>query len=151
VAPPGGPPPPSLDLPAVAVEIVRRLHAGLDRFHIRLDPPELGRIEVRLDIDRQNVAVRLTVDRPETLDLLQRDAKALERALGQAGLSGDRTSLEFALRQNPPGHDSGGRQSTASSEQEADAAAVTPPDPSGGTTTAIYRASARPGGIDLYA
>ena len=35
----------------LAVEIVARAQDGLRRFDIRLDPPELGRIDVRLDVD----------------------------------------------------------------------------------------------------
>ncbi|MEX0590272.1 MAG: flagellar hook-length control protein FliK [Xanthobacteraceae bacterium] len=85
---------------ALAVEIVSRMRDGLKRFDIRLDPPELGRVDVRLEVDRNGHATtRLTVDRPETLDLLQRDARGLERALQQAGLKTDQGGLEFTLRQ----------------------------------------------------
>jgi chemotaxis protein MotD len=84
---------------ALAVEIVSRLREGLRRFDIRLDPPELGRIDVRLDVDRHGHATtRMTVDRPETLDLLQREARGLERALQQAGLKTEDGALEFSLR-----------------------------------------------------
>jgi flagellar hook-length control protein FliK len=84
---------------ALAVEIVSRLNDGMRRFDIRLDPPELGRVDVRLEVDRNgNVSTKLTVDRPETLDLMQRDARGLERALQQAGLKTDSGGLEFSLR-----------------------------------------------------
>ena len=98
---------------ALAVEIVSRMRDGMRRFEIRLDPPELGRIEVRLEVDRHGQATtKLTVDRPETLDLLQRDARGLERALQQAGLKTDQGGLEFSLRQHAPdglAHDQSGR------------------------------------------
>jgi flagellar hook-length control protein FliK len=84
---------------ALAVEIVSRMNEGMRRFDIRLDPPELGRIDVRLEVDRSgNVTAKLTVDRPEALDLMQRDARGLERALQQAGLKTDSGGLEFSLR-----------------------------------------------------
>ena len=84
----------------LAVEIASRMREGMRRFDIRLDPPELGRIEVRLEVDRHGHATtRMTVDRPETLDLLQREARGLERALQQAGLKTDQGGLEFSLRQ----------------------------------------------------
>ena len=74
-------------------------HAGKNRFEIRLDPPELGRIDVRLKIDRGgNVTSRLVVERSDTLDLLKRDAPQLERALQQAGLKTADNALEFSLR-----------------------------------------------------
>ena len=88
---------------ALAVEIVSRMRDGMRRFEIRLDPPELGRIDVRLEVDRHGQATtKLTVDRPETLDLLQREARGLERALQQAGLKTDQGGLEFSLRQHAP-------------------------------------------------
>lgn len=134
---------------ALAVEIVRRFEAGLTRFQIRLDPPELGRIDVRLDIDGDRFAARLSVDRPETLDVLQRDARALERALNQAGLNGDRPSLEFTLRHNP----FAGRDGTG--ETEPTVPVNTPPPGVPGPVTAIvgdpvHRGLVRPGGVDLY-
>lgn len=85
------------DLDAVALRIAHRAAAGDSRFDIRLDPPELGRIDVRLDVDRNGHAqAHLTADKPHTLELLQRDAAALERALRDAGL--DFGGLSFALK-----------------------------------------------------
>jgi flagellar hook-length control protein FliK len=84
----------------LAVEIATQAHAGKNHFEIRLDPPELGRIDVRLHVDRDgNVSSRLVVDRADTLDLLKRDAQSLERALQQAGLKTSDNALEFSLRQ----------------------------------------------------
>jgi chemotaxis protein MotD len=85
---------------ALAIEIISRMREGMRRFEIRLDPPELGRIDVRLEVDRHGQAsTKLTVERPETLDLLQREARGLERALQQAGLKTENGGLEFSLRQ----------------------------------------------------
>lgn len=83
----------------LAVEIAAQSRAGKNRFEIRLDPPELGRIDVRLDMDKDgNVTSRMIVERSETLDLLRRDAQQLERALNQAGLKTSDNALEFSLR-----------------------------------------------------
>jgi chemotaxis protein MotD len=105
--------PVALNASAIAVEIVSRMRDGMRRFDIRLDPPELGRIDVRLEVDRHgNVTTKLTLDRPETLDLMQRDARGLERALQQAGLKTDGGGLEFSLRSHAdqnPAHDQSGR------------------------------------------
>ncbi|GJD60184.1 flagellar hook-length control protein FliK [Methylobacterium frigidaeris] len=94
-------------LSAVPITIGMRALAGSNRFEIRLDPYELGRIDVSLDIDRQHGAVKahLVVERPETLALLQRDAGSLQQALVQAGLDPGDAGLSFSLRdgggQNP--------------------------------------------------
>jgi flagellar hook-length control protein FliK len=87
-------------LSAVPITIGMRALAGSNRFEIRLDPYELGRIDVRLDIDRQHGAVKahLVVDRPETLALLQRDAGSLQQALTQAGFDPGEAGLSFSLR-----------------------------------------------------
>ena len=58
------------------------------------------------------VNARLTVERAETLDLLQRDQRALERALAQAGLDASKTNLEFSLKQNPFAGQDGSRASS---------------------------------------
>jgi flagellar hook-length control protein FliK len=95
-----------INLGQVAFEVVRQVHQGNNRFQIRLDPPELGRIDVRLQIDGDgNTQARMTVERAETLDLMQRDQRHLEKALAQAGLDASKTTLEFSLRQNPNGRD----------------------------------------------
>jgi len=83
----------------LAVEIAARAHAGRNRFEIRLDPPELGRIDVRLDIDSSGqVTSRLVVERAETLEVLRRDAGELQRAFQDAGLKTSDNGLQFALR-----------------------------------------------------
>jgi flagellar hook-length control protein FliK len=87
-------------LAGLAVEIATQSHAGKNHFEIRLDPPELGRIDVRLHIDRDgNISTRMIADRSDTLDLLKRDAQGLERALQQAGLKTSDNALQFSLRQ----------------------------------------------------
>ena len=83
----------------LAVEIAANVQIGRSRFEIRLDPPELGRIDVRLDVDRQGqVTSHLIVEKAATLDLLRRDAQQLERALQDAGLKTSDNGLQFSLR-----------------------------------------------------
>ncbi len=92
----------NLNLPHIAYEFVSNVRAGISRFQIQLNPPEMGRIDVKMDIDNNGTLnARLSVERVETLDLLQRDARALERALAQAGLDNSKTNLEFSLKDNP--------------------------------------------------
>lgn len=100
----------AVPLAGLAVEIAAQSRAGKNRFEIRLDPPELGRIDVRLDVDREgNVTSRLVVERAETLDLLRRDAHALERALNQAGLKTADNALQFSLRDQNAGQNQDGQ------------------------------------------
>jgi flagellar hook-length control protein FliK len=104
---------PRLAIPpeAVAYEIKRQQANGTTRFEIRLDPPELGRINVRLEVaDDGTTRAHLSADRSETLDLLQRDSRTLDRALQSLGLKTERDGLTFSLRQDgaPQGGDNRG-------------------------------------------
>jgi len=83
----------------LAVQIAKQANLGVNRFQIRMDPPELGRIDVKLEFGRDGrMTANLTVERAETLDLLARDARALERALAGSGLNTDKGSLNFSLK-----------------------------------------------------
>ncbi|MFL5232747.1 MAG: flagellar hook-length control protein FliK [Microvirga sp.] len=98
---------PNVPLAAVPVEIAMKSLSGVNRFEIRLHPEDLGRIDVRLDIeDDGSVQARLVVDRVETLALLQRDAKTLERAFEQAGLKPSEGGIDLTLR-DPQGESRG--------------------------------------------
>jgi flagellar hook-length control protein FliK len=104
-------------LSGLAVEIAANVQIGRSRFEIRLDPPELGRIDVRLDVDRQGqVTSHLIVEKSATLDLLRRDAQQLERALQDAGLKTSDNGLQFSLRdqqQQPGRNDDNGPERNA--------------------------------------
>ena len=94
----------AVPLEGLAIEIATRASEGKRRFEIRLDPPELGRIDVRLDVARDGqVTSRLVVERADTLDLLRRDAGTLERMLQSAGLRTDDSGLQFSLRDQSAG------------------------------------------------
>ena len=83
----------------VPIEIGLRAMSGSRQFDIRLDPDELGRVDVSLSIsDKGEVSARLVVDRVETLHLLQRDARTLERAFEQAGLKPSDGGVDITLR-----------------------------------------------------
>ncbi len=82
----------------VAVQITRAVQNGTDRFTVELKPVALGRITVNLEVGHDNrVIAVLSAERADTLELLQRDSRALERALQDAGLNTDSGSLSFSL------------------------------------------------------
>lgn len=66
---------------------------------LHLDPPELGRVAVRMEMDKnRTLRTVLTIEKPETHSLLQRDAHTLERALQNAGIdTAGGESLRFEL------------------------------------------------------
>jgi flagellar hook-length control protein FliK len=119
----------AVPLDQLAVEIATRANKGERRFDIRLDPPELGRIDVRLEIDNKgNTTTKLIVERVETLDMLRQDARGLEKALQNAGLKTDAGGMQFSLQQDTQTHQGhqnhapemrGGRPDLAADDSEA--------------------------------
>ncbi|MBT4689298.1 MAG: hypothetical protein HOK21_01070 [Rhodospirillaceae bacterium] len=82
----------------VSMQLSKALQNGLDKMTIRLDPVELGRVDVKLEIGHDGrVLALVAADRPETLDLLKQDSRSLEKALQDAGLETDENSLDFSL------------------------------------------------------
>jgi hypothetical protein len=104
------PPAVAVPLSGLALTIASQARAGHSRFDIQLDPAELGRIDVRLSIDRHGaVTSHVVVEKAETLDLLRRDAQQLQRALDDAGLKTGSGGLQFSLRDHAsPQRDDGG-------------------------------------------
>jgi flagellar hook-length control protein FliK len=93
----------------LAVEIAASVQSGKTRFELRLDPADLGRIDVRIDVDRNGqVTSHLTVEKPETLSMLRQDAPQLQQALNDAGLKTGSNGLQFSLRdQSASGQNNG--------------------------------------------
>jgi flagellar hook-length control protein FliK len=103
---------PGADTPTPADQIsIRLVHAvaeGKRAIQMHLHPAELGSIDVKMQWQGDKLTAQFTVDRPETLQLLQREVPALERSLGQAGVNVDSGSLSFSLRQQQGNGKSGG-------------------------------------------
>ena len=110
----------SLPANQVAVHIQRAVGAGQDRIRITLHPAELGQIDVKLKIGNDG-AVRaiVSIERPETFELLQRDARGLEKALQDAGLKTDSGSLSFNLKGESEQDAAARREGAETGSQEA--------------------------------
>lgn len=113
--------PPNLPVRSIALSIMQQSAQGVRQFTINLVPASLGRIKIDLEIGKDGkVNANLTVDRPDTLDALQRDARALERALQNAGLKTDQGSLSFSLRDQPGGQQTAERDASGQDQQGLD-------------------------------
>lgn len=116
----------------VGREIIRRFDGDTTTFELRLDPPELGRVEVKLEVTRDHrVTAIVAADTPQALSELARHARELEQSLQQAGLELTENGLSFDLRQGEHGAEqteggngrSGGRDSANADENVANEAA----------------------------
>ena len=105
-------------LSGLALEIAASVKNGKSSFEIRLDPADLGRIDVRIDVDRSGqVTSHLTVEKPETLSMLQQDAPQLQRALDDAGLKTGSGGLQFSLRDQSSSSQNSGNQTGGNAQR----------------------------------
>jgi hypothetical protein len=120
----------------VSVNITRAIKAGVDKIDIQLKPASLGRINVQLEIGHDGrVQAVVSADNKDTLDLLQRESRDLERALQDAGLQTNAGDLSFNLRQQEG-------QETAADEANGPAAAEAAPLDAEAGEDALYSALA---------
>jgi hypothetical protein len=88
-------PPPAAGPQPVAQQVAAAVARASDgQVEIRLDPPELGRVQIRMETTDDGVRAVVLAERPETQDLLRRNADQLARDLGSAGF--ERVSLDFS-------------------------------------------------------
>lgn len=108
----------------VGREIIRRFSGGSTNFELRLDPADLGRVEVRMEVTRDHrVTAVITADNPQALTELARNARDLEQQLQSAGLQLSDNGLSFDLRQGAQGGD-GDQQNNSHGRSEANAGAT---------------------------
>ncbi|MGA2895509.1 MAG: flagellar hook-length control protein FliK [Xanthobacteraceae bacterium] len=137
----------AIPIAGLPVTIAAHAQGGSSQFDIRLDPPELGRIDVRLGFDSNGqLTSHVTVDRPETLTLLQSQQPHLEQALQQAGLKTADNGLQFSLRdQSFAGQNNNG----GGTQQNAPQLVIPDPDLAVVDTRQIYSRLALGGGVDI--
>jgi flagellar hook-length control protein FliK len=112
----------------VSVIVGRASKAMMNEFVIRIDPPELGRIDVQLKMhDDGTVQAVIASDSASTYDLLRREASTIERALADSGLKTSGDSLSFSLKQNHQDQSRGNGQNQ--NGQRADVANTDEPVP----------------------
>ena len=108
----------AVPLSGLAVEIAASARSGKTRFDVRLDPADLGRIDVRIDVDRNGQVIsHLRVEKPETLTMLQQDAPQLRQALDDAGLKTGNSGLQFSLRDQSSSGQNNGNQSGGNAQR----------------------------------
>jgi hypothetical protein len=83
----------------IAAQILRRLEGRSTRFEMALTPDELGRVDVKLDIDSEGrLNARLAFDNPAAATDLRGRADELRRQLEDAGFHLAADAFEFAER-----------------------------------------------------
>lgn len=80
------------------VAVTKAVEAGEAEFTLRLQPQDLGRLTVKLQFNENGtVRANVLVQNPETLELLQRDMRGLERAVEAGGHKLASDGMTFSL------------------------------------------------------
>lgn len=109
-ASPAAAPPPATPARQIAPVLVSvAIAGGTAKLSVTLEPAELGRVEISIDRSGDTAEVRVFAERPETLMLLQRDHRELDRALTQAGMGTDGRGLSFSWSDGGSGNFGTGR------------------------------------------
>jgi flagellar hook-length control protein FliK len=88
----------------ISLHVKTAVADGSSKITIQLDPEDLGKLDIRLHVKADGkTGIVITADNGNTLNLLQRDAHNLLRALHDAGLQADSGSLSFNLRGDQQG------------------------------------------------
>jgi flagellar hook-length control protein FliK len=96
----------------LALEMRKSMEDGREHMRVRLDPKELGQLDVRLSFEKDG-ALRAIISTSTSAsnDLLRQELPVLVRNLSDAGVRMDEGSLRFEL-QSGSGGSSGQRQSS---------------------------------------
>ena len=102
-------------LPTLTAQLSRGVVGGRDSFNVQLNPSELGRVDVRFFTnDDGSVNARVLVERAETLELFNRDLRALERSFLQSGIKLSQEGIDLSLKDN--GTNQGGNSAAANGD-----------------------------------
>lgn len=119
-------------LSQVSDKLLQRFDGKNSSFEIRLDPAELGKVDVRVEVDSDGrVQAVLAARDPAAAEALMRGAKTLENALMQAGLNLGEGGVQIELDQrsqknfNP---DTGKDAHTADGQDELSGEMLADPD-----------------------
>lgn len=83
----------------VGFKVIDGIKEGSSKILIQLEPADLGRLDIRVDMNSDGkINMTILADKSETLDLLQKDVRNLEKTLQDAGFKGDFSSMNFNLR-----------------------------------------------------
>lgn len=118
-------------------------HEGRSDFHLRLQPPQLGNVQIHLTATDHTISARVVVAQEGTQQLIESQAYQLRQSLAESGL----VLGSFDVRRDGGGSSQGGRHQPPELSQPP---SLRPVSPSG---TAIVRASRSvpADGIDILA
>lgn len=105
---------------SIAQQIQHQIQTHLQKdgqaVELRLSPTELGRVRIGMHHGESAIGLVLTVERPETLDLLRRNAEILASEFGKSGFAN--LSFEFRQEERTPHFRFGSNEGGAAADPE---------------------------------
>ncbi|USH03194.1 flagellar hook-length control protein FliK [Grimontia kaedaensis] len=95
---------------ALSERVNMMMSKNLKHVDIRLDPPELGRLQIKLSVNSDQASVQFTVANQAARDLVEQSMPRLREMMQQQGLQLAQSSVQH--------QDSGGRQSFAGNQAQ---------------------------------
>lgn len=145
---------PQAPIRAVTMNMQRGINNAVDRMSLQMEPAELGRVKVDLKMgDDGMLKAHIMTDKPETLQILQKDSTILQKAFEEAGIDVGSESFSFDLRDQNDGQlaqDKNGRE-TLMNVADIHAMNDTDMDDAALINAGIYSQQyLRPNGVNLY-
>lgn len=105
---------------AVAGQVMVSLGQQLKRAFIRLDPPELGLMEVRVQVQQEQTQIQIVTASPQVRDALENQAHKLREALAEHGLQLDDLDLADQSQQHASEREEGDNPGNAATAGDDD-------------------------------
>lgn len=88
--------------PQVVSQVVNRIAKidGEQKVTLRLDPPELGKVDIDMKFTDRGVTIVVQAERSEAVDLMRRNANELLRELRQSGLTLSSSDMTFSQQKD---------------------------------------------------
>ena len=129
---------------SVFKQVLMQLTEGGGEMRMRLEPPDLGELDLRLVVTAGNqLSLSVAAERADVAHLLQRHLDELKHTLQQAGLEVTNASIETRSEGGNRGHAHGGGHGSAAHDQDQ----PPPAAPFGGRTGGFVSAD----GLDFWA
>ena len=102
--------------PALGSRIVTMVADNIQQAEIHLDPPELGSLEIKLQVSQEQTTIQVQAQSPQVRDVLEANAQRLRDALAEQGL--ELAGFDVSQQQSQSGEGDGSQSGGSSPDGE---------------------------------
>ncbi|MBN8827853.1 MAG: flagellar hook-length control protein FliK [Sphingobacteriia bacterium] len=83
----------------IRLSVIKNIQGNNSKVVVQLEPKELGKVEITMKMNEESISgISIAVEKIETLELIQRDFKHLEKSLSENGIKIASDNISFNLR-----------------------------------------------------